>query len=314
MATTHDIAELKAQFDERIGHLREGFGVLEGDVTRLGGFQHDFTFTSLEDHQQDNNDINQIGHDLHQKTEELVQALVADEQKVKEHLDKFVQLVHDNQAQLDTHLSHHTESHHALHEAAQVFSGNVEQITGELDQAHTEFVNHVQDMHQTINGLAEKVFGAATSVDHSVRQAQTEALNQASAALHSLIDSHLQGHVPTNFQEAAQQLGQHVHDLGEHATTAGNNVHNEIATFLQDMAQFAQHEVHDKIEAKFKHLMEEALAFLMQEIVETIVVVSTGVTTTAAMAEIIPVLAVLKHALDGLKEAIKIFKTLEEIF
>ena len=31
-------------------------------------------------------------------------------------------------------------------------------------------------------------------------------------------------------------------------------------------------------------------------------------------AEIIPVLAVLKHALDGIKEAIKIFKSLEEIF
>jgi hypothetical protein len=60
--------------------------------------------------------------------------------------------------------------------------------------------------------------------------------------------------------------------------------------------------------------MQEALAFLMQEVTETIVVTTTGVTTTAAMSEIIPVLAVLKHALDGIKEAIKVFKALEEIF
>jgi len=314
MATTHDIADLKAQFDERIGHLREGFGVLEADINRLGGFQHEFTFSSLEQHQQDDNDVGRIATDLHQKTDALVQALVADEQKVKEISDKFVQFMHDTKGQLDTHLARHVDVHHIMHDAAQAFSGNIEQVTGELDHAHTEYVNHVQEMHQTFNGLAEKLFGAATSVDHSVRQAQTEALNQASTALHTLIDSHLQGHIPTNFQEAAQQLTQHVHDLGEHATAAGNNMHNEIATFLQDMTHFAQQEVHDKIEAKFKHLMEEALAFLMQEITETIVVVTTGVTTTAAMSEIIPVLAVLKHALDGIKEAIKIFKTLEEIF
>ena len=53
MATTQDIAELKAQFDERIGQLRESFGVVEGDVTKLGSFSHEFTFTSLEEHQRD---------------------------------------------------------------------------------------------------------------------------------------------------------------------------------------------------------------------------------------------------------------------
>ena len=165
-----------------------------------------------------------------------------------------------------------------------------------------------------MTSLAEKVFGAATSVDHSVKQTQTEALNQASTELHALMDAHLTSHVPTNFQETVSQLTQHVHDLGEHATTAGNNVQNEIATLLHDIADFASHEVHDKIEQKFQHLMEEALSFLMQEILETIVVTTTGVATTAAMSEAIPILAVLKHALDGIKEAIKIFKTLEEIF
>ena len=314
MATTQDIAELKAQFDERIGHLRESFGVVEGDVTKLGSFSHEFTFTSLEEHQRDNNDLNQVKNDMHDKVTAFQNAVAAEEAGLKAQFDALEALVGTGQSQLDAHIAQHDGAHNILHEAAQSFAGNVEQVTGEADHTKSEYVQHVQDMHQTLNGLAEKVFGSASAVDRSVREAQTEALNHASEQLHQLIDSHLQGHLPTNFQETTQQLTQHVHDLGQHATSAATNLEHEIATMIHDLTQFAQQEVHDKIEEKFKHLMEEALAFLMQEIMETIVVTTTGVTTTAAMSEIIPVLAVLKHALDGLKEAIKIFKTLEEIF
>jgi hypothetical protein len=314
MATTHDIADLKAQFDERIAHLRDSFGVVETDINRLGHFTQDFAFTSLEEHQRDNNDLNQVKNNTHSKSQEFVTALGADETALKTAFDALQKMFADGQTRLEAHVIEHEASHNVLHESAQAFAGNIEQATGEADHARTEYIQHVQDMHQTLTGLAEKVFGSATSLDHSVREAQTEALNQAATAFHGLIDQHLQGHLPTNFQETAQQLTQHVHDLGEHASTAGSNLQNELATLLHDLTAFAQQEVHDKIEAKFQHLMEEALAFLMQEILETIVVTTIGVTTTAAMSEIIPVLAVLKHALDGIKEAIKIFKTLEEIF
>jgi hypothetical protein len=314
MATTHDIADLKAQFDERIAHLRDSFGVVETDINRLGHFTQDFVFTSLEEHQRDNNDLNQVKNNTHSKSQEFVTALGADETALKTAFDALQKMFADGQTRLEAHVHEHEASHNVLHESAQAFAGNIEQATGEADHARTEYIQHVQDMHQTLTGLAEKVFGSANSLDHSVREAQTEALNQAATAFHGLIDQHLQGHLPTNFQETAQQLTQHVHDLGEHASTAGSNLQNELATLLHDLTAFAQQEVHDKIEAKFQHLMEEALAFLMQEIMETIVVTTTGVTTTAAMSEIIPVLAVLKHALDGIKEAIKIFKTLEEIF
>jgi len=87
MATTHDIADLKAQFDERIGHLRESFGVVEGDVNRVGQFSHDFVFTSLEEHQRDNNDINQIKNNLHDHTAAFVNALAGEETQVKAAFD-----------------------------------------------------------------------------------------------------------------------------------------------------------------------------------------------------------------------------------
>lgn len=314
MATTQDIAELKAQFDDRIGHLRESFGVVEGDVTRLGQFAEGFTFTSLEEHQRDDNDIRQVNDAVHNKVHDFVAQLQEDETILKNQFDALTHALSDGQSTLDTHIQQHQAAHTVLHDAAQTFAGNVETVTGEADHARTDIVHSVDEMHQTLAGLAEKVFGSATTLDHGVREAQTEALNKAAQEMHDLIDSHLQGHVPTSFQDAAQQLTEHLHGLGDHAKTAGDNFHNELATLIADITHFAQQEVHDKIEAKFQHLMEEALAFLMQEILETIVVTTTGVTTTAAMSEIIPVLAVLKHALDGIKEAIKIFKTLEEIF
>jgi hypothetical protein len=314
MATTHDIADLKAQFDERIGHLRESFGVVEGDINRLGQFSHDFTFNSLEAHQSDNNNINRIKNNLHTHTDAFVSALTGEEGQVKQAFDALEHLVTDGQAQLDSHIQQHLAAHGLLHDASTSMSSNVEAVTGEADHARNDYLQHVTDMHGQVQSLAEKLFATATNVDHSVKQTQTELIDQASHDFHALIDSHLQGHLPENFEQTVQQLTQHMHDLGEHATTAGNNLHQEIQTLLQDLTQYASQEVHDKIEAKFQHLMQEALAFLMQEVMETIVVTTTGVTTTAAMAEIIPVLAVLKHALDGIKEAIKIFKSLESIF
>lgn len=314
MATTHDIADLKAQFDERIGHLRESFGVVEGDVNRLGQFTHDFVFTSLEEHQRDNNDINQIKNNLHDHTAAFVDAVGGEETQIKSAFDALEHLISDGQSQLDSHIQQHVNAHSLLHDASQAMSSNVEQVTGEADHTRGEYLQHVQDMHTQVQSLAEKLFATANNVDHSVKQTQTEIVDQASHDFHALIDSHLQGHLPENFEQTLQQLTQHVHDLGEHATTAGNNLQQEIQTLLHDLTAYAQQEVHDKIEAKFQHLMQEALAFLMQEIIETIAVTTTGVATTAAMAEIIPVLAVLKHALDGIKEAIKIFKSLESIF
>jgi uncharacterized phage infection (PIP) family protein YhgE len=314
MATTQDIADLKAQFDERIGHLRESFGVVEGDVTRIGQFSQQFTFSSLEEHQRDNNDLNQVATDMHGKLDALEQALGEEQSSLKAQFDALEHLVTDGQSQLEAHIQQHQASHGMLHDATQTLAGNVEQVTGEADHARGEYVQHVADMHQAVQTLSEKLFATATNVDHSVKQTQTEVLDQASQDFHALIDSHLQGHLPSNFQETAQHLTQHIHDLSEHATAAGNNLQNEVATLLHDLAQYAQQEVHDKIEQKFQHLMQEALAFLMQEVMETIVVTTTGVATTTVMSEIIPVLAVLKHALDGIKEAIKVFKALEEIF
>jgi hypothetical protein len=313
MATTQDISDLKAQFDERIGHLRESFGVMEGDINRIGQFSQQFAFTSLEEHQHADNDIREMDG-MRLLLEDFDKTLAQEETSLKAQFDALEQLVTDGQAQLDSHIQQHQSAHGILHDVTQQFAGNVEQVAGEADQAHAEYVQHVADMHQSVQSLAEKLFATAGQVDQSVKQTQTEILDQASQEFHALIDSHLQGHLPSNFQETAQQLTQHIHDLGEHATAAGNTLQSEVTQLLHDLTQYAQQEVHDKIEQKFQHLMQEALAFLMQEVTETIVVTTTGVTTTAAMAEIIPVLAVLKHALDGIKEAIKVFKALEEIF
>src|SRR5437660_1553724 len=161
MATTHDIADLKAQFDERIAHLRDSFGVVETDINRLGHFTQDFVFTSLEEHQRDNNDLNQVKNNTHSKSQEFVTALGADETALKTAFDALQKMFADGQTRLEAHVHEHEASHNILHESTQAFAGNIEQATGEADHARSEYIQHVQDMHQTLTGLAEKLSGSA---------------------------------------------------------------------------------------------------------------------------------------------------------
>src|SRR3569623_2931638 len=114
MATTQDIAELKAQFDERIGTLRESFGVVEADVNELGHFSHDFTFTSLEAHQSDDNMLKDLASQVHAKSAEFLNAAQAEELLVKTQLELLHSMFTDGQTQLDGHIQQHLDAHHVF--------------------------------------------------------------------------------------------------------------------------------------------------------------------------------------------------------
>lgn len=314
MATTQDLAALKTDFDAHIGALRESFSAVEMDVTKLASFTHDFTFSSLEEHQHDDNDVKNLGKEVHDKAQQFTSGVAEYSGQLEAHISALTALIAAAPEQMQSHLEQHTAAHQALQEASQGMSSAVEAVTGTVDQVHTEYIQHVQEMSQTLSSVAEKVFGSATQLGQSVKDTQLAAIDKASTEFHALIDSHIQGHLPGAFEEAVSQLTQHVQGLGQHATTAADTLHQEVQTLIADLTSYAQQEIHDKVEQKFHQLMQEAVAFLMQEIMETIVVTTTGVATTGALAVFIPELAVLKKVLDGLKEAIKIFKTLEEIF
>jgi hypothetical protein len=314
MATTQDIAELKAQFDERVGHLRESFGVVEGDINRLGQIVQGLAFTSLDEHQQDDNEVRKLGDEVKAGADDFVAGLDHEEQALVQAMQHLAQAVTEAQGKLDSHVEHHGEAHGVLHDATQVFTGNVEAVVGEAEQARNDYLSHVQEMHGSLSALAEKVFGSAAHVDESVRETQSQALEQAATAFHGLMDGHLQGHLPEGFEHAVSQLTGQVHSLGEHALAAGQKTQQELQQLISDVVAFAKQEVHDKIEQKFEKLMHDVVAWLAEHITQSIVVTTTGVAVTGAMSPLLPEMIILKKALDGIKEAIKIFKALEEIF
>jgi len=315
MATTHDIQELKAQFDERIAHLRDSFGVVETGVNDLSNFTHEFAFSSLEEHQQDDNNVQQAGKDIHDHTETFIgQAQAIAHHGMSSALTDAQHAVTDAQAKLDQHIQQHADAHHGLADATQAFAGNVEHVTGEAEQSRTDYLNHVHQMHDTLGGLADKLFGSADQLHQSVQDKQTQLLDQAVQGFHTVLDGHLQSHIPQGLEQAGQTIVQNIQGLASHATTAAENAAHEMQTMIHDLIDFATHEVQEKIQQKGEKLMSDAVASLTAHITEAVVVTTTGVTITAALGEILPFAIPANIALDAIRPAIKFLKTLEDIF
>ena len=315
MATTQDIHDLKAQFDERTAHLRESFGTIESDFNRLNEFVQNFKFASLDEHQNDVNKILDAATHVQQQLNDFdTKAQSQGFTPFMNELKEIAKLVHDSQAQLDQHIEQHAHAHGLLKDNLQTMTSTVEQSTGEHEQARSEYLAHVQQMHDTLAGLAEKVFGGAEHLDQSVRDKQANLLGKASEEFHTLLDGHIQSHIPQGLDQAQQTIVANIQGLAQHATTSGDSASQELQTLINDMIEFAKSEVHDKIEQRFSKVEQEAVASLMQHITEAIATTTVGVGITGAMAPILPEAIAVNVALDAIRPAIKAFKALEDIF
>jgi len=310
MATTHDLDDLKRQMEERTAHLRESFGVVETELGKLDQFADQFKFESLEQHQHDDNDIKTLGKDIHAKWDALIAADGEQRKHVEANFQHLQEQCTEAAATLDNHHEAHNAAHATLVDHAQVVSGNLEQISHDLDHEHQQYAQHVQDMQHTLSDALQKLIGHAGDLHQSVTGKQTEILTKAFQDAHAKIDEHLQGHLPKTFEEATSTIVANIKTLGEHSKTTSDTVHNELAAALQDIQHFAQQDFHDKVDAKFHHVMEVALAFLLAEVAQTILVTTMGVTTTAALSPIIPEAIVISKMLDVIEDAIKVAQAL----
>lgn len=314
MASTHDLVDIKAQMEERIAGLREAFGLVETDMQRFASDTEAFKVSALDDYQGDDND-------LRQAADAIADTLSTDAQTVHDHGNKveqdFQQLedaVNNAKQTLDVHISTHNAMHIAFGGAFATMSQTADQVHGELQAAKDQHLHQVQDLAHTLHDLGDKVFGAAANVQKSVQEQQTEALTKAMQAFHDVIDGHTQNMLPGLFNEATQHLTQAAHDLGSHCTAAGETFQHEFETLIQDLQQHATHEMHDKVQEKFQKLMQEAVKYLEEQITESIALTTAGAGVTAAMSPLLPELAALHAATEAIKEAIKVFKALEDIF
>lgn len=315
MATTQDIHDLKAQFDERTAGLRESFGVVEGDLNRLGKFTHDFSFPSLDEHQSDDNNVRQATEALVSKLHQFDQDTDAKAHQPFVHeLRETAKLVHDLQTQIDQHIEQHTHAHTALKDGAHTMAGNVEQLIGEHEAGRQEYLGNVQHMHDTLEGISQKLFGTAQQLNEGLRQKQADLLSKASEEFHNLLDGHIQDHLPHGLEQAGQQIVAGIQGLHDHATTAVDTASHELQQLISELLEFAKSEVAEKLEGRFKSVMEDAVGALTGHITEAIATTTVGVSVTTAMSPILPEAIAVNKALDLIRPAIKALKALEDIF
>lgn len=312
MATTKDIVDIQAEITERIGVLREGFGVLESDFNKLQ--QEDQAF----DFDLDLDCDNQLRHTMKQDIERL-QHLEEDlDTQFETHLKTDIAHLKDEfqeaQSTLSDHIEQHRDGHHGLHQEMVAFGGEIDEASDELGEAKDEFVGQVQQLADELDELAEKVFSTGGELANSIQETQTQMIDKAASAFKDLLGGHADSLLPGHFEQTIGNLTHAVSDLGEQCNTIGTGFQNELETLLQHVGEFAAQEVQNKVQEKFQKLIQEALSFLAEQITESIVATTAGAAITGAMSPILPALAALKAATELIKDAIAVFKALEDAF
>jgi hypothetical protein len=309
MASFKDLTEIQGQLDERVGVLREGFGVLEADFTKLQHEEDAFEFDL------DKNCDNLLRHALTEQTDRLHKLYDEGRAKIEPTVQSFKDLTHafDEETKgLSDHIDQHRDGHHALHQEMVAFSGEIDQAGSELEHAKEEFLGQVGQMAGELNELAEKVFATSGDLAHSIQETQTQVIQKASGAFKDLLGSHTDSLLPGHFEQTLSHLTHAVSDLGSQCNTVGTEFQHELETLLQHVGEHATHEVQSKVQEKFQKLIHEAVAFLAEQITESITATTAGAAITGAMSPILPELAALKVATEIIKDAIAALKALED--
>jgi ABC-type transporter Mla subunit MlaD len=315
MSTTKDLQELKAQLDEGITRMRDAFGVMDHDLDALSKDEAVFHIQALESYQHDDNALRD---DAGTKSIEAITGeLHAVDEQAKAFVDSWHALAkeyHDAAAQVEQHAHEHDGIASQFTHIIKALGDAVGHAATQVAEARAEHLQEVQNLTHSLGELGEHLFGAAKETEASVRQQQAEVLDKAIGAMKSLVEHHATQTLPQTFAEAANHLAHDAEQLASHTTQAADMLHHELETFLHDVGEFAAQQVHDKVEQKFAVLLQDAVGYLASEITESVAVTVAGAATTAAMAPIIPELAMLKGATEIIKDAIELVKTVESIF
>lgn len=308
MASFKDLMEIQGQLDERVGTLREGFGVLEADFSKLKEEEHAFEL------ELDRNCDNLLRHALTEDVQRLHTLNEETHTKCEPAIKAFEDLsqaFEEETKGLTDHVEQHRHGHHDLHQEMVAFAGEVEQAGSELDHAKEEFLGQVSQMAGELNELAEKAFATGGELAHSIQDTQAQVIEKASGAFKDLLGGHIDSLLPGHFDQTLSNLTHAVSDLGGQCNTVGTAFQNELETLLQHVGEFATQEVQNKVQEKFQKLIHEAVTFLAEQIAESIAATTAGAAITGAMSPILPELALLKAATEIIKEAIAVLKALE---
>ena len=314
MSTAKEVAEVKSQLEDGIARLRESFGMLEHDMEQLTGAPELVHHAALESYQADDNAIR------NEAAAAALDAVNAALEGVKGASGRFGRAFEDLAGRYQeeaTHVESEMQEHRVVCEqlvaSMNAFADTLGHSVEEIDGVRAEHAAQVQELVQRLDDLGERVFAAAGETDSSLRQAQAETFEKALDSISELVDHHMEQTLPALFEESQSQLGETVQQLGEHVSAAADTLQNELQTLLDEVSDFTAQQIHDRIEEKMKGLIEEVVGYLASRIAESVSMTTTGAAITAALAELIPVLIALKAATGALKEAIHVWKELQEM-
>lgn len=175
------------------------------------------------------------------------------------------------------------------------------QTLGELESSVTELTGRMTSLGEDTIGkageLASKITDDVTSRAENLFGDVTQALgsdfmDQAVAGFSGLTDN--MGNLYENFESMINGLG--------------DNVMNRLGEVFTNTIQHAQDEAAAKIEAEINDIINDAVAFVAEEIASNLTMATAGSATTAALGPALPVIVALKALVGAIKTALEILR------
>lgn len=175
------------------------------------------------------------------------------------------------------------------------------QTLGDLESSVTELTDRVSSLGEETLGkagdLASKITDDVTSRAEGLFGDVTQALgsdffDQAVAGFEGLT---------SNVDNLYENFDSFVNGLGE-------NLMNRLEEVFMNTINHAQDEAAGKIEAEIQELVDDAIAYVAEEITSNMTMATAGSSTTAALGPALPVIVALKGLVSAIKHALAILR------
>jgi DNA repair exonuclease SbcCD ATPase subunit len=218
-------------------------------------------------------------------------------EEVAQTLEEANQLYSDVTVAIETAVEATGETMGQVEQAAALTT----QTLGELESSVTELTGRMTSLGQDTIGkasdLASKITDDVTSRAENLFGDVTQSLgsdffNQAVSGFEGLTDN--MGNLYENFESVVNGLG--------------DNVMNRLGEVFTNTIQHAQDQAAAKIEEEINNIINDAVAFVTEEIASNLIMATAGSATTAALGPALPVIVALKALVGAIKTALEILR------
>jgi hypothetical protein len=165
--------------------------------------------------------------------------------------------------------------------------------------------SRLEDLEQENNRLHKDV---TKRIDNNIKEPLQEDHEAWSKSLTKISKAIVTSHESTQKDSGA---------FNEHTSSTLDTINDEISERMEELLEAVikhlQTEVAKRLEEVFEYLVKETAEALLAELAENIIKTQIGATVTASLSPIIPQLIILNKATEIIKEAIAIFKKMEEL-